>query len=247
MPPGAPSDDPEATESQPPSWQAGAVSDCLLLIEDDEALGSALESWLTAAGYDVLRETDGTSGLRTWRARSPAVVLLDLGLPGANGHAVLAARGGLPPAVVLVLSASADLSTRVSVLEAGADDYLPKPLYPEELLARIRRRLQPPEPRAGGHDVVVFEGVAVDLDAHRCTVDGREARLTPTEWGVLETLVRRAGRAVSRATLLDVVFDDPGERLERSVDAHVSRLRRKLGPAHERLRAVWGIGWRLDL
>ncbi len=65
------------------------------------------------------------------------------------------------------------LGTAIPVLEAGADDYLPKPLYPEELLARIRRRLQPPEPRAGGHDVVVFEGVAVDLDAHRCTVDGR--------------------------------------------------------------------------
>jgi two-component system, OmpR family, response regulator len=222
-----------------------AISPLVLLIEDDESLAAALLERLVEHGFSTHHERDGRGGIRAWQQRSPAVVLLDLALPKASGRAVLSGRPSLPPALVIVLTASADVSTRVQMLEAGADDYLAKPFFTEELVARIRRRLaRQPEPSAASR-LIAFADVLISLDARTCSVAGIPVHLTPTEWAVLVQLAERPGHTISRAALMEVALQDDGSRFDRTVDSHVSRLRSKLGAAKVHIESVWGIGWRL--
>jgi len=219
------------------------VSRRILLVEDDAALGRQVVDHLKGAGFapDWLRDGDRALAVDP----SPyAMAILDLMLPGAYGLDVLKrlrTRSDLP---VLILSARHDSADKVRALELGADDYMTKPFWPGELVARVQARLRRPELRRAG--VIEAGGLSVDLEGRIASVDGKPVPLTRVEFDLLALLARRPGVAVSRAALLDGVLDPDREGTERTLDVHVSRIRKKLGPAGKLVATVWGVGYRLD-
>ena len=218
----------------------------LLLVEDDPRLGRALRSELVGAGYTVTLVTDGATGLRRGLSEPFDAVLLDLMLPGRSGLEVLRGlRDGAITAPILVLTARTEGPDKVKALDLGADDYVTKPFWTEELLARLRalqRRAgtEAPEPTAS----LQVGRIRVDLDARRVFVDDEQVSTTPTEFDLLAHLAARPGRAVRREQLAEAVLRDDSAS-ETALQTQVSRLRRKLGGANKALETVWGIGYRL--
>jgi two-component system response regulator MtrA len=215
----------------------------ILVVEDDERLGRQVREHLEGAGFAVTWLKDGDDAL-AHDFHPYALVVLDLMLPGAYGLDVLKRLRETAAVPVLVLSARSTAPDKVRALRLGADDYMTKPFWPEELLARVQARLRRPELRRGG--ALRFGGLTVDLDARRVEADGRAVDLTRTEFDLVAALARRPGAAVSRAWLLENVLDPDREATERTLDVHLSRIRRKLGPSGGRIATVWGVGYRLD-
>jgi two-component system response regulator MtrA len=216
----------------------------ILLVEDDATLGAQVHRTLTAQGWEVnwLQRGDEAAAADV---SDVALVVLDLMLPGAHGFDVLKAiRAASHQTPVLVLSARPDTSDKVRALELGADDYLTKPFWPEELLARVRARLR--RPSLAASDVVTVGDLSIDLSARAVSVAGAPVDLTRAEFELLAGLARRPGAAVSRAWLVDHALDPTRDGDERTLDVHVSRLRRKLGASGKRISTVWGIGYRLS-
>lgn len=217
----------------------------LLLVEDDDKLGRQVAEGLRAAGFEVEWATRGDEAMAA-DFESFALVILDLMLPGAHGFDVLKAlRTEHHQIPVVVLSARQGTADKVRALELGADDYMTKPFWPEELTARVRARLRRPALAADSHAVTVGP-LRVDFSARRVTVDGTAVDLTRVEFDLVAALAHRPGAAVSRAWLVEHVLDPGREGDERTLDVHVSRLRRKLGEAGKRIATVWGVGYRLE-
>jgi len=214
----------------------------ILLIEDDAELGNQIGAQLRDAGYDVV-------WWRTGRPLSPddaaavQLVLLDLMLPGTHGMDVLKAlRESRADVPVIVLSARNQTDDKVRALRLGADDYLTKPFWPEELLERVRARLRRPALDRGGP--IVLGPLQLDLAARELKRDGAPVAMTRTELDLLITLAQRPGQAVTRRWLVEHVLDPERDGTERTLDVHMSRLRKKLGDACV-IDTVWGIGYRL--
>ena len=217
----------------------GSVSERVLLVEDDESLGRQIVGHLEGDGFLVDWIKDGDTAL----AADPSpysLVILDLMLPGAYGLDVLKRLREGHDVPVLILSARNETADKVRSLQLGADDYVTKPFWPDELLARVRARLRRPVLQREG--VLRTGCLALDLSARRVEVNGEQKELTRAEFDILAALARRAGSAVARAWLLDALQDGT----ERTLDVHVSRLRKKLGPAGALIKTVWNIGYRLD-
>ena len=214
----------------------------ILLVEDDEKLGSLVLEHLREAGHEAAWLRDGASALRI-EPREYGLLVLDLMLPGAHGLDVLKHWRSRSDAPVLVLSAKTDTTIKVRALELGADDYLTKPFWPEELLARVTARLRRPVLAREG--VLETGAIRVDLNARRAFVEEREMELTRVEFELLASFARRPGSAIARSWLVEHVLDPEREGGERTLDVHVSRLRKKLGPAGARIETVWGVGYRL--
>lgn len=217
-------------------------SGSILLIEDDAALREEISLGLCHAGFSVRCAIDGEQGESLWRGGGFSLVILDLSLPKRDGWSLLA-DPERPNTPVLVLTARTDLNTRVRAFEAGAVDYLAKPFFLAELVARVRARHSV---ASSGGRVVRFGEATVDLVARTLLLGSQAIPLTRTEFDVLAYLVLRPGRAVSRAALAERATLEDGERLERTIDSHVSRLRQKLGAAAASIHTVWGIGWRFE-
>jgi two-component system response regulator MtrA len=217
----------------------------ILLVEDDERLGRQIVEWLHRADFSVEWLRDGASAL----AVDPGgftLLVLDLMLPGAPGIEVLQRWRALCEQPVLVLSAMSDAEHKVRALDIGADDYLTKPFWPDELVARVRARLR--RMVLARADRVEIGPLRIDADARRALLDGADLALTRVEFDLLFALARRPGAAIPRRWLVDHVLgvDAAGERGdERTLDVHVSRIRKKLGIHAPRLATVWGIGYRL--
>jgi DNA-binding response OmpR family regulator len=221
------------------------VSLRVLLIDDDARLAELLQAYLPQHDVALVHARDGASGLKALAADAFDAVLLDVMMPGIDGLEVLRRiRGGAGGTIpVLMLTARGDEADRVVGLELGADDYVAKPFSPRELLARLRAVLRRAAPAVVGERLVAA-GIVVDVGARHVTVDGAEIELTGLELDILIALVRRAGRVVPRSALLAEAGRDDVAVSERTVDVHVSKLRKKLGDeAAKRIRTVRGIGY----
>lgn len=201
----------------------------ILIADDDPQLVRALRITLAARGYDVVTASDGTAALRVATDNRPDMAVLDLGMPGLTGIEVIEAIRGWSTMPILVVSGRSDSADKVDALDAGADDYVTKPFAIDELLARVRalsRRIA----SESAAPVVRFGDVTVDLAGRITTRGGATVRLTPTEWRILELLVRNPGRLVTRETILTDVWGAKHGRDTGYLRLYLSQLRHKLEP-----------------
>lgn len=219
------------------------MADTILLVEDDEALGRQVAAQLEAAGFAVEWLRDGDAAL-TVDPRKFALAILDLMLPGAYGLDVLKRLRKDSELPVVILSARHETRDKVRALELGADDFVTKPFWPEELLARVRTRLRRPALQKDG--VISVGALAIDVDGRAVRLAEAAVELTRVEFELLLSLARRPGAAIERVWLVDHVLDPEREGTERTLDVHVSRLRKKLGEHAKAVATVWGVGYRLD-
>jgi two-component system, OmpR family, KDP operon response regulator KdpE len=200
----------------------------VLIVDDDRQLLRALAINLRARQYDVETAADGKSALVAAGRRPPDLVILDLGLPDLNGVEVVAGLRGWCSAPIIVLSARDTQADKVAALDAGADDYVTKPFGMDELLARIRAALRRAAPATDAPAVVRTEAFTIDLAAKRVTATEGDIRLTPTEWSLLEVLVRNPGKLVSQKQLLQEVWGPTYESETNYLRVYMAQLRRKL-------------------
>ncbi|GAA1365796.1 response regulator [Streptomyces beijiangensis] len=225
----------------------------VLVVEDEPQLVRALEINLRARKYVVDAAPDGETALALAAENPPDAVLLDLGLPDMDGLDVLKTLRRWSRAPVLVVSARSTSDEKVAALDAGADDYITKPFSMDELLARLRvatRRTGPGTRPDEGGGIVTTQGFTLDLYAKKARRGGRDVRLTPTEWHLVEVLVRNRGRLVSQRRLLEEVWG-PGYRTQSNyLRVYMAQLRRKLeaDPSHPRhLITAPGMGYRFEM
>jgi two-component system phosphate regulon response regulator OmpR len=200
------------------------VAPHILLIEDDRRLAEMVSQYLGEAGFRVSVAGDGRTGLSRLGSESYDALVLDLMLPDIDGLEVCRQLRVFSDTPVLMLTARGDAMDRVVGLEVGADDYLPKPFEPRELLARLRAILRRRGP-ARSPSILRFGRLDIDRDARSVRVDGAERPLTGHQFALLVTLAERAGRVLSRDTLMDLVRGEGLEAFDRSIDVHVSRIR----------------------
>jgi two-component system KDP operon response regulator KdpE len=220
----------------------------ILVVDDDAQILKALRINLAARGYEVSLARSGPEALDVAAKSKPELVVLDLGLPGFSGIQVIEGLRGWTDVPILVVSGRSDSADKVDALDAGADDYVTKPFAIDELLARIRalsRRLsaEPDEP------VTSFGPVTVDLAAHTVLRDGAAVKLTPTEWHILEVLVRNPRRLVTKHFLLSTVWGPGYEREDGYLRLYLAQLRKKLEPEPARPRYLLtepGMGYRFS-
>jgi two-component system, OmpR family, response regulator CpxR len=223
----------------------------ILIVDDDRGLVSLLERFLQKEGFQVGTAFDHDSGLQAARSGEYDLIILDVMLPGGSGFDLLKSLRAQSRVPVLLLTARGESVDRILGLEIGADDYVPKPFDPRELVARIRAVLRR---TAGGHgdeaasdEALTHGDITLSLNSRTASCNGVPVELTGAEFNMLELLLRRAGKVVTRDELAQAALGRPLSAFDRSVDVHVSRLRRKLlacAPgSEERIRPVRGIGY----
>jgi len=207
----------------------------VLVVDDELPMRRTLDIGLRASGYDVELAATGEEALELAGRREPDAVILDLGLPGVDGIHVARGLRGWSAVPIIVLSARGAEAVKVAALDAGADDYVTKPFGMDELLARLRAALRRANPALDVGTVRTAD-FTIDLLAKTVTAGGAEVRLTPTEWQILELLVRQRGRLVSQSSLLRDVWGPEYQRETHYLRVYLSQLRRKLepDPAHPR-------------
>lgn len=224
----------------------------ILVIDDQRDLADLVRRALEREGYDVIIATTGKSGLQIAREQQVDLIVLDVGMPDMDGLQVAREvradprRAKLP---ILFLSARAAAADRVAGLEVGADDYLIKPFESRELVLRVQAILRRfAAPQADASAIVKAGDLTIDLQAHRVTFRNADVPLTAAEFRILTHMARHPGRAFSRDEIIDAALGEDAAVTERTVDAHVVGIRRKLGPAAAKLiETVWGVGYRLTV
>jgi two-component system phosphate regulon response regulator PhoB len=219
----------------------------VLIVDDEPDLLELVRFQLEQAGFEVETAPDGRVGLEAIRRRRPALVVLDWMLPDLPGTEVcrqLRADPELRDLPVLLLTAKAEEIDRVVGFEIGADDYVTKPFSPRELVLRVQAILRRAAGERSNGGVLERGLLRLDAERHRCAVEGRELELTAKEFGLLETLMSRPGRVLSRQQLLDEVWGSDISVTERTIDTHLKRLREKLGAAGDQIETVRGVGYR---
>ena len=214
----------------------------ILVVDDDIHIGNLLQEALEGEGYRVSRAYSGTEAALAVERERPDLALLDLMLPGLSGEEVLPRLAGLP---VIVVSAKADIDSKIGLLLGGAADYVTKPFVLRELLARVAVRLREAPAREGG--TVSFGPLRLDADARWVAVDGTEVRLTRTEYAILRLLMASPSQVITKSRLLDEIARDTPDCTESSLKTHVSNLRKKLrdAGAGDCIESVWGIGFKM--
>ena len=222
----------------------------ILVVDDEPKIVKTVRAYLEDVGYRVVAAGDGQIALTTFRHEKPALVVLDLGLPGMDGLEVARRLRRESDVPIIMLTARVDETDRLIGLELGADDYVTKPFSPRELAARVRavlRRVQ--GDRSGVPAPIIAGGVQIDFERRQVTVDGEPVELTPTEFDLLAVLARHPGRVFSRLELLDRVQGHAFEGYERTIDAHVKNLRQKVEPDPKEphyIVTVYGIGYKFS-
>ena len=222
------------------------MSSTVLLIEDDPRLAEMVQSYLGGAGLAVTIAPTGGAGLALQAERGFDVILLDLTLPDMDGLDVCRRLRDDHQTPILMLTARGDPMDRVVGLEMGADDYLPKPFEPRELLARVRALLRRAGTTQSPSEILRFGRLEIDLGARQVRLDGEPRALTSYQFMLLVELARRSGRVLARETLMDLVRSDRLDPFDRSIDVHISRIRALIedDPKHpKRLITVRGAGY----
>jgi two-component system catabolic regulation response regulator CreB len=223
----------------------------ILIVEDEPGIADTLQYALRTDGFEPAWVATGEEALAQVRAQPPALVILDVGLPDASGFEVFKRLREIADVPVVFLTARSDEIDRVVGLELGADDYVAKPFSPRELVARVRsilRRASKPAAAAPATPVAPALPIVIDDGRRQVRFYGRLLELSRYEYGLLKTLASRPGHVFSRDTLLERVWDDPGESLDRTVDAHVKTLRAKMklvAPQLDPIRTHRGTGYAL--
>lgn len=214
----------------------------VLIIDDDPELCSLLGEFLRREGFEVEFAHDGAKGYDAAVSGRPSIVVLDVMLPAADGFSVLKRIREKSRIPVLMLTARGEDIDRIVGLEMGADDYLPKPFNPRELSARIRAilRRQEPQPSQGA---VTVNGVTLDPSTRAVTCDGRPVELTTYEFDILQQLMRAAGRVLSRDDLMEHLYQRKSTPFDRSIDVHMSHLRKKLETSRSLIKTIRGVGY----
>jgi two-component system phosphate regulon response regulator PhoB len=222
----------------------------ILVVDDEPDIVALVAFHLVKAGYRVSTAANGPDAIAQAKQEAPALIVLDLMLPGMSGFEVLEqlhADESTRHVAVLMLTARREEPDRIRGLSLGADDYLTKPFSPQELVLRVAailRRIQQAQPQST--DTIRIGPLAIDRAAHRVSVDGiGDIELTPTEYRLLLTLAERRGRVQARGLLLETVWEAAPDIQTRTVDMHVQRLRSKLGVAGDMIETVRGFGYRL--
>ena len=219
----------------------------ILVVDDEPDIIALVAYHLVKHGYRVSTASDGNEAVRAAKQELPALIILDLMLPGKSGYDVLEELRANPAThetAVLMLTARKEEEDRIRGLALGADDYLTKPFSPQELVLRIAAILRRMSKTVNG-DVLAVGPIEIDRAEHRVRVDGAEVELTATEYKLLVLLAERRGRVQDRAKLLESVWEAAPDVQTRTVDMHVQRLRSKLGAAGDLVETVRGFGYRL--
>jgi len=241
----------ERREMKKPVQHADALNDKILVVDDDAELCSLVGEYLESEGFEVDAEGSGDHGAERALESDYSLIILDVMLPGINGFEALRRIRAKSDVPVLMLTARGDDVDRIVGLEIGADDYLPKPFNPRELVARIhailrRSRARGEDPGAATVEIVEVGDIELNTGSRAVTRDGVPVRLTAMEFDVLEVLLRQAGRVVGRESLVEQVLGRKYSPYDRSIDVHVSNLRKKLGHKAgelERIKSVRQVGY----
>jgi two-component system response regulator BaeR len=215
----------------------------LFIVEDEPELAALVADYARAGGFEPVLFDDGAKALQALRTARPALVVLDLMLPGLDGLSLCRALRQFSDVPVVMVTARVEEIDRLLGLEAGADDYLCKPFSPRELMARIKailRRAGAAQPRA----------IEVDESSRRVAIHGRALDLTPSEFSILAVLAGRPGQVFARAQLLDHAFPCNLDVTDRAIDSHIKNLRRKIeaaAPGLDPIHSIYGLGYRFDL
>lgn len=218
----------------------------IMIIEDDIHIGNMMEEALTAEGYVISRAYSGTEALLLLDSKEPDLILLDLMLPGLAGEDLITRIEGIP---VIVVSARADVDSKVKLLLTGASDYITKPFDIRELLARIEVRLRigdTEKQQMSGSRLSLGE-LTLDTHMHRVCIEDREIKLTPTEYAILKLLMENPSQVITKAQILMRIAGDTKDCTESSLKTHISHLRGKLRQVSSReyIESVWGIGFKM--
>lgn len=218
----------------------------ILIIEDERGLTDVLEYNLKREGYETIVAHDGQEGLRKAQTLLPDMILLDVMLPGVSGLDVcreLRSSDRTRDIPIIIISAKSEETDQIVGFSLGADDYVTKPFHVKVLLQRIKALQRRLEGSTDPVDVVEYLGVRIDRVRHRAYAEGRELDLTPTEFRLLECLLRQPGRAFTRHQLMDAAIGEGAIVLERTIDVHIKTLRKKLGTS-DLIETVRGVGYR---
>ncbi len=220
----------------------------ILVIEDEPDIAEVLQYNLEKEGFDVETARRGDTGFDAVRRDNPDLILLDLMLPGIDGLELtrMLKRDPLTSRLpIVMLTARGDEVDRIVGLELGADDYISKPFSPREVVLRVKAVLRRFQQEESVVELIEVGGIELDVSGHQLRVRGREMPLTATEFRLLRLLLERSGRVQTRGQLLSDVWGYAEDIDSRTVDTHIRRLRRKLGPEAERIETVIGVGYRL--
>ncbi len=221
----------------------------ILVVDDEPEIVRLLRSYLERDGYRVVTASNGEEALYTVRHERPDLVVLDILMPRMDGLEFTRRVRREQDVPIIMLTARAEETDRIVGLEMGADDYVTKPFSPREVVARVRAVLRRAQSKPEAPPTLRVGPIMLDRSRHTVTVDGEPVDLTPTEFGILETLMTDPGRVFSRSEILEAVHGITFEAYERTVDAHVKNLREKIEPDRDNPRyivTVRGAGYRLD-
>ncbi|MBS0320964.1 MAG: winged helix-turn-helix domain-containing protein [Proteobacteria bacterium] len=239
--------DPHSSTHAAPPPAAASAQPLILIVEDERKLAELLADYMHAAGYATHIVGDGRDVDAALAAHAPALMLLDLMLPGKDGIAVCRDVRATCDVPIVMVTARVEEIDRLLGLELGADDYICKPFSPREVVARVRAILR----RTRAVQEPVREArLVIDDERHRVTLDGHEVALTPVEFRLLRLLASHPGRVYSRARLLEDLYADHRVVTDRTVDSHVKNLRKKLeavSPAEALVHSVYGLGYKIEL
>ena len=223
----------------------------ILVVDDDRQIVRLVRAYLEQAGYDVVIAYDGESALHAIRSEKPDLVVLDLMLPGKDGWEITRIVRGdenLAGTPIIMLTARVEDTDKIVGLELGADDYVPKPFNPREVVARVRSVLRRTSGEITPPRILRLGDLSMDVDQHSVRVHDQQLELTPTEFSLLHLLLENPNRAFTRVELIEKGLGYAYEGMERTIDSHIKNLRKKLGVAAGQpgyIETVYGVGYRL--